>query len=86
MKMIVPCVWGQLFCSVNSAARHIAGNATPGGTVDCLITSLSGCHKRHLCQDLEVRRYYKFLLSQCSKWVVIPRLSQSKIKVSMAWE
>ena len=31
MKVIVPCVWGQLFCSVNSAARHIAGNATPGG-------------------------------------------------------
>ena len=55
-------------------------------TVDCLITNLSGCHKRHLCQDLEVRRYYKFLLSQCSKWVVIPRLSQSRIKVSMAWE
>ena len=58
MKVIVPCVKGQLFCSANSAARHIVGNVTPGGTVNCQTTSLSGCHKQHLCQDLEVRLYY----------------------------
>jgi len=57
VKVIVLCVWGQLFCSANSAAKQIAGNVIPGGTVDCLITSLSGSHRRHLCQDLEVRLY-----------------------------
>ena len=53
MKVIVLCVWGQLFCSANSTAKHTAKNVTPGDTVDCLITSLSGCHKNIWSLDYE---------------------------------